>query len=92
MAGAIPADAYFPEIPGKPGKLRKWGRGRRASGCLVKTADLKHMALGVGKGVVKISVHLDLAGGIGNGVAAVPAYNGRAFKRGSLVLFPGLEI
>lgn len=50
------------------------------------------MALGVGKGVVKISVHLDLAGGIGNGVAAVPAYNGRAFKRGSLVLFPGLEI
>lgn len=50
------------------------------------------MALGIGKGVIKSTFHLDLAGGIGNGMAAVPTDNGRGLKGGSLNFVPGLDI
>jgi len=88
MGFTITAHPYFPAVSPEPGKLRRGGRSRGTSRSRIKTSDLKYMAMGVGKGVAKASVHLDLACGLGNMGMAVPADYYRFFQGRGLALFP----
>ena len=57
MCFTIGTYTNLPGISSKPGEFRRNHGCRNTPPCLIKTADFKHMTMGIGKGMQKSPVH-----------------------------------